>query len=148
MTNTPLTFLTQFSHLPPPIHCSFEHSIGFIAFFALNLSSHLALDSTSVQQITEKVNAQKRKRLLDTSLSTLQGQGNKFIKNLRTISVVDMGYSSYGVESLLLQAQVQGELWMQANYCKLASDYKKQNSYLSFRDRYHHTLNTILIALQ
>ena len=85
---------------------------------------------------------------MDTSLSTLQGQGYKFIKNLRTISVVDLGYSSYGVESLLLQAQVQGELWLQANNCKLASDYKKQPAYLSFRDRYHHTLNTIVIALQ
>jgi hypothetical protein len=103
MSNTPLTFLPQFSQLPP-IQCSFEQAIGSIAFFTLNLSSHLTLDSTSVQQITEKVNSQKRKKLLDTSLSTLQGQGNKLIKNLRTISVVDLGYSSYGVESLLLQA--------------------------------------------
>ena len=103
MSNTPLTFLPQFSQLPS-IQCSFEQAIGSIAFFTLNLSSHLTLDSTSVQQITEKVNSQKRKKLLDTSLSTLQGQGNKLIKNLRTISVVDLGYSSYGVESLLLQA--------------------------------------------
>ena len=103
MSNTPLTFLPQFSQLPP-IKSSFEQAIGLIAFFTLNLSSHLTLDNTSVQQITEKVNSQKRKKLLDTSFSTLQGQGYKFIKNLRTISLVDMGFSSYGVESLLLQA--------------------------------------------
>ena len=58
-------------------------------------------------------------------MSSLFGNG-MLSKNLRTISQLDLVYSGYKIESLLLHSMLLGESFVYgANVCKLSSDYKR-----------------------
>ena len=71
----------------------------------MNIMSHLALDNAASQQLLQIKNNPKRKKLLETMQLPALYTNNKILKNLRSISQLDIVYSGFSsVESLLLQS--------------------------------------------